>query len=106
LRKDRPLFGHLLESFVFQELRRLASFAEHRHRFHHFGDKDKKEVDVVIERSWLPPLGFDPILRHRLSEKSPGSIMQESTRFLRIILDIEFTGEYFVDHNIRYGSPE
>jgi predicted AAA+ superfamily ATPase len=31
LRKERPLFGHLPESFVFQELRRLASFSEHRH---------------------------------------------------------------------------
>ncbi|MBE0644801.1 MAG: DUF4143 domain-containing protein [Bacteroidetes bacterium] len=50
LRTDRIMFGHLLESFVFQDLRRLASFSEHRYRFYHFRDKDKKEVGVVIER--------------------------------------------------------
>ena len=50
LRTDRTQFGHLLESFVLQELRRLASFSEHRHRFYHFRDKEKKEVDIVIER--------------------------------------------------------
>ncbi|MBN1447105.1 MAG: DUF4143 domain-containing protein [Bacteroidetes bacterium] len=59
LRKDRPLFGHLLESFVFQEFRRLASFAAHLHRFHHFRDKEKKEVDVVIERDGTSVAGLE-----------------------------------------------
>ncbi|MCB2204841.1 ATP-binding protein [bacterium] len=51
LHDDRTLFGHLLETFAYQEIRRLASFSEHRHRFYHFRDKDKKEVDIVLERS-------------------------------------------------------
>lgn len=59
LRTDRPLFGHLLESFVFQELRRLASFSGHRHRFYHFRDKDKKEVDIVIERNGIAVSGVE-----------------------------------------------
>ncbi len=47
---DRPLLGHLLETFVFQELRRLASWHEEPHRFFHFRDRDGVEVDLVIEQ--------------------------------------------------------
>ena len=47
---DRSLFGQLLETFVFQELRRQASWHDVRMSFHHFRDKDGKEVDIVIER--------------------------------------------------------
>ena len=47
---DRTLFGQLLETFVFQELRRQASWNDVRMTFHHFRDKDGAEVDIVIER--------------------------------------------------------
>ena len=50
LSKDRGMLGHLLETFVFQELRRQASWQEGNLQFFHFRDKDKDEVDVVIER--------------------------------------------------------
>ncbi len=46
---DRPVFGRLLETFVYQELRRLASWHEESITFHHFRDKDLVEVDVVLE---------------------------------------------------------
>lgn len=46
---DRPLFGRLLESFVYQELRRQACWHEDAVTFSHFRDKDKVEVDVVLE---------------------------------------------------------
>ena len=42
--------GQLLETFVFQELWRQASWHDVRMSFHHFRDKDGKEVDIVIER--------------------------------------------------------
>lgn len=48
--KDRTLFGQFLESFVFQELRRQASWHESQLGFYHFRDKDEAEVDIVIER--------------------------------------------------------
>ena len=48
--KDRGMLGQLLETFVFQELRRQASFEADEIRFHHFRDKDGAEVDVVLER--------------------------------------------------------
>lgn len=47
--QDRAAFGHLLETFVYQELRRLASAHEAPVAFFHFRDKDKIEVDVVCE---------------------------------------------------------
>jgi predicted AAA+ superfamily ATPase len=48
--QDRSALGQLLETFVFQELRRQASGCENEIRFHHFRDKDGAEVDMVMER--------------------------------------------------------
>ena len=50
LMQDRGMLGHLLETFVFQELRRQASWQEQEIRFHHYRDKDGAEVDIVLER--------------------------------------------------------
>jgi predicted AAA+ superfamily ATPase len=50
LMQDRGTLGHLLETFVFQELRRQASWQEQEIRFHHYRDKDGAEVDIVLER--------------------------------------------------------
>jgi predicted AAA+ superfamily ATPase len=47
---DRQALGRMLETFVFQELRRQASWHETPIAFHHFRDKDGAEVDVVLER--------------------------------------------------------
>jgi predicted AAA+ superfamily ATPase len=49
LRADRTPFGALLETFVFAELLKLASWAEGRLEFSHFRDKGQHEVDIVIE---------------------------------------------------------
>jgi hypothetical protein len=48
--RDRSTLGQLLETFVFQELRRQASWHEDEIRLHHFRDKDGAEVDIVLER--------------------------------------------------------
>ncbi|HMM56192.1 MAG: ATP-binding protein [Xanthomonadales bacterium PRO7] len=50
LAADRALFGHLLETFVFQELRKQASWNVRDHAFFHFRDQNMQEVDIVIER--------------------------------------------------------
>lgn len=47
--EDRKLLGQMLESFVFQELRKLASWREEPVRFSHFRNKDGVEVDLVLE---------------------------------------------------------
>jgi len=49
LRADNSMFGHLLETFVYMELRKLASWRDHEPRFHHYRDKDDYEVDLVLE---------------------------------------------------------
>lgn len=49
LRDNRTRFGALLESFVFSEFLKLASWSERRLTFSHYRTKDKDEVDLVIE---------------------------------------------------------
>ena len=48
--RDRSTLGQLLETFIFQELRRQASWHKDEIRLHHFRDKDGAEVDIVLER--------------------------------------------------------
>ena len=50
LSDDRGTLGQLLETFVFQELRRQSSWRTDDIRFHHFRDKDGVEIDIVLER--------------------------------------------------------
>lgn len=49
LAADRHLLGQLLESFVFQELRRQASSLDIPVSFFRYRDKDGVEVDIVLE---------------------------------------------------------
>ncbi len=50
LKADRELLGQLLETFVFQEIKRQASWHDDPLSFFHFRDRDDFEVDIVIER--------------------------------------------------------
>jgi predicted AAA+ superfamily ATPase len=56
---DRVLLGQLLETFIYQELRRQASWEEEPVIFHHFRDKDGTEVDVVLERGGRQMVGIE-----------------------------------------------
>ena len=47
---QRERFGHLLESFVVQQLVAQAGWTDPDLRFWHYRDKDQVEVDVVITR--------------------------------------------------------
>ena len=49
LQNDRNLLGQLVESFVFQELRRQASSSSKPYKFYHFRDRYGVEADMVIE---------------------------------------------------------
>ena len=51
LETDRTTMGHLLETFVYNELHRQASWSDAELVFYHFRDKDLYEVDIVIEES-------------------------------------------------------
>ena len=45
------LYGGLLESFVFNELKKQSNFIEDKLYFSHYRDKDKVKVDIIIENS-------------------------------------------------------
>ena len=59
LARDRVLFGQFLETFVFQELKRQAICQELPLSFFHYRDKDRVEVDVVIEREAAAVAGVE-----------------------------------------------
>jgi len=59
LYQDRGALGQLLETFVYQELRRQASGHDDEIRFHHFRDRDGYEVDVVLERGGRQVAGVE-----------------------------------------------
>ena len=59
LAADRVLLGQILETFVFQELRRQASWHEDFFTFFHYRDRDKTEVDLVIERGTRAVAGVE-----------------------------------------------
>jgi len=48
---ERHRFGHLLESFVLQQLTAMADSMPRPPRFFHYRDRDKTEVDIVLEFS-------------------------------------------------------
>jgi uncharacterized protein len=50
VKADRRTFGALLESFVFSEVLKLMTASDMRLTPFHFRDRDKREVDIVLER--------------------------------------------------------
>lgn len=77
---DRAQMGPLLETFVFQELRRQASWHTQDHAFYHFRDKDMAEVDIVIERGARALVGVEV--------KAAVSITTADFRGLRKLRDV------------------
>ena len=57
--KYRSLLGQFLETFVLQELKRQASWHDAALAFYHYRDKDRAEVDIVIERGALAVAGVE-----------------------------------------------
>ncbi len=47
--QNRQLFGKALESFIYGELRKQATFSDIEYSFYHYRDRDQLEVDFVIE---------------------------------------------------------
>lgn len=48
---ERGRFGHLLESFILQQLIALAGWTDPDLRFWHYRDKDQVEVDLILSRT-------------------------------------------------------
>jgi hypothetical protein len=57
--RQRNLFGQLLESFVFAELRKQITWAEGDYALFYYRDKDQYEVDFVVENSAGELIGIE-----------------------------------------------
>jgi predicted AAA+ superfamily ATPase len=81
LMEDRKVFGRLLETFVFQELQRQASWQEAAFRFSHFRQKDGAEVDIVMERGLREIAGVEVKLSGTVGGKDFNGLrkLQEAT---------------------------
>ncbi len=77
LRKNRTLLGQLLETFVFQELKRQVSSSYEPYKFYHYRDRDGVEVDMIIERGAFELVG--------IKVKAAASISKSDFRGLRKI---------------------
>ena len=84
---NREILGHLLETFVLQELQRQASAHIQRHAFYHFRERDRSraEVDIVIERGATALAGVEV--------KASGTITNSDFKGLRKLKEI--TGKRF-----------
>ena len=49
VRKDKRAFNAILETFVFSELQKIATWSKQLCTFSHFQDKGKNQVDIVLE---------------------------------------------------------
>jgi len=91
--RDRGLYGQLLETFVFQELRRQADGLADGVAFYHFRDKDGAEVDVVLESGGM--IGGVEV-------KAGATVKSPDFRGLRILR--EATGKAFVRGVLLYDG--
>lgn len=48
--QDKSLLGQLLETFIYQELRKYAGWHNEPLNFYHFRNKDMIEVDIIVEQ--------------------------------------------------------
>jgi hypothetical protein len=94
LRAERNTRGRLLETFVFQELRRQASWREDDIRCHHYRDRDGAEVDIVLERGGRAVAGVEV--------KTAATVTAADFRGLRKLR--EAAGERFVVGVVLYGG--
>ena len=94
LHGDRMRLGLLLETFVFQELRRQAACHEQPHAFYHFRDRDGVEVDAVVERGPRAVAGVEV--------KAGGTVRESDFRGLRKLR--QAAGERFFAGVVMYDG--
>lgn len=92
VRKNKVPFGAILETFVFSELQKVATWSEQRCSFSHFRDKDKNEVDIVIENRRGEIVGIEV--------KSSATVSSDDFSGMRKLA--EACGERFVQGIVLY----
>jgi len=59
IRKDRAIFGSLLETFVFSEVLKQLAWFQSPCALYHYRDKDQDEVDIVVEEDAGAVVGIE-----------------------------------------------
>ena len=96
VKKDKTRFGAILETFVFSELRKIATWSKQRCSFSHFRDKDKNEVDIVLENRRGEVVGIEV--------KSSATVSARDFSGMRKLS--EACGEKFVQGMILYDHDQ
>lgn len=94
LSTDRELFGPLLETFVFAELLKTVSWSNEYVSIYHFRDKDKNEVDFVLENAEGKIVGIEV--------KSAASVVRSDFRGMERLAAV--AGRAFVQGIILYDG--
>lgn len=90
---NRAVLGQLLETFVFQELRRQASGQSQPIAFYHFRHRDDHEVDIVLEQGTALA---------GVEVKASGTVRMEDFRGLKKLQEI--AGDRFVCGVVLYDG--
>lgn len=96
VRKNKMPFGAILETFVFSELQKVATWSEQRCSFSHFRDKDKNEVDIVIENRRGEIIGIEV--------KSSATVSADDFSGMRKL--VETCGDRFVQGIVLYDHDQ
>ena len=91
-----PYYGPLLENLVYLEFLKQSGWSENEITLHHFRDKRKKEVDLVIEQSNGDITGIEV--------KASSNINENDFRGLKILA--EFTNKKFTQGILFYTGQE
>ena len=93
LLKDRTLLGQLLETFVFQELRRQATWHDEPVEFFYYRDKSQVEVDIVMESANMVT---------GVEVKASATVVSSDFRGLRKLKEV--CGEHFASGVVLYDG--
>lgn len=96
VRRDRTRFGHVLETFVYGELRKHATTAEGYYSLGYYRDHDQIEVDIVVENRRGDVVGVEV--------KASASVMASDFRGLKQLASL--AGEQFKLGVILYDGTE
>jgi hypothetical protein len=96
LQTDRNLFGPLLETFVFSELLKIASWSNEHVAVFHYRDRDQYEVDFVLENAAGEIIGIEV--------KATASVTRGDFRGLERLASV--AGSVFLQGIILYGGEQ
>ncbi|MBM3605619.1 MAG: ATP-binding protein [Alphaproteobacteria bacterium] len=94
--RDRTAFGAILETFIYSEIRKIASWSEQQSAVFHFRDRDGMEVDIVIDTPAGAVAGIEI--------KAAASVSSEDFKGLRKLR--EAVGDRFLQGLVLYDGEQ